>query len=65
MPRQRPRPHNAAPISIPAAKLIPVVCPSGDDVIWAARHPVRNALAVFVLGLFAGSLSIYLNRRLQ
>jgi hypothetical protein len=41
------------------------VCPSGDDVIWAARHPVRNAVAVFVLGLFAGSLSIYLNRRLQ
>ena len=50
----------------PASTADPTVaCPAGADIIWAARNPLRNALAVFVLGWAAGSLALYLNRRLQ
>ena len=40
-------------------------CPTEPDVIWAARHPVRNATAVFVLLVTAGIAAVHLNRRLR
>ena len=40
-------------------------CPTGADVIWAARNPLRNAVIVFALGLTAGYIALDLNRRLR
>jgi hypothetical protein len=40
-------------------------CPTEPTVIWAARHPLRHASAVFVLLVATGIGAIYLNRRLR
>jgi hypothetical protein len=42
-----------------------VECPTGADVIWAARNPLRNAAIVLVLCLVAGYIALRLNRRLR
>lgn len=37
-------------------------CETGADIIWAARHPLRNALAVLALLLTLGYATLFLNR---
>ena len=38
-------------------------CETEAEIIWAARHPLRNSLAVLVLLLIAGSAAVALHRR--
>jgi len=40
-------------------------CETGADIIWAARHPLRNALAVFVLLLTIGYATLALSRAIR
>jgi hypothetical protein len=40
-------------------------CPSGPDIIWAARHPVRNAIAILLLSAATGVIALLLNSRLR
>ena len=39
-------------------------CPRERHIIWAARHPLRNAIVVFVVLLILGYDTIILNRYL-
>ena len=38
-------------------------CETGAEIIWAARHPLRNALAVLFLLLVLGYATLILSRR--
>jgi hypothetical protein len=38
-------------------------CETEAEIIWAARHPLRNSLAVLVLLLITGSAAVALHRR--
>jgi hypothetical protein len=38
-------------------------CENEPEIIWAARHPLRNSLAVLALLLVAGYLTLLLNSR--
>ena len=50
----------------PASQVdIDEACPTGADVKWAARHPLRNSTVVFVLLLVAGSITFLIDRNLR
>ena len=49
------------------ASQVPVeeACPTGADMKWAAREPLRNTAVVFVLLLVAGYLTLLVDHKLR
>ena len=42
-----------------------VACPPTSHIVWAARHPLRNSIVVFVVLMILGYDTVILNRYLR